>query len=252
MKEFFHGDPGDEHRHPGTSLDFSREQLMEAKRMQEHRAQILKVLDNIPQDQNSDENKYEDSKGKKGWSNPVRPVIGLGLEAIVRALNPKRGVELGTARGRSGLHMALGGLQILDTCEMQERMATEARNNFANAGIKFNVHNSDSSSFIASYTGEAEIAFIDHAKERTLEDLIALEPHLAEGALVLIDNSFNRASEMEEAVAYVGANYFCGIFTEPPTGEDQAVTGLLVASKDRATFDLAWSTLIDVRSQIMK
>jgi predicted O-methyltransferase YrrM len=209
--------------------------------------QILEVLASIPNEQYADG--YVDPKGKAGFRNPVREVVGAGLTAVVEKLGITSGVELGTALGRSGLHFALGGLRKLDTAEFDAEAAAEAQDNFAKAGLDgFVVWQGDSGAFTEAYAEDGiEMVFIDHAKERYLEDFKNLEAQLAPDALVLMDNTFNRAAECKDAVAYVADNYFCAIFTEPSTGGES--TGLLVASKDREVFDQAFEALIDVRAE---
>lgn len=201
------------------------------------------VLATIPQEQYAAT--YKDVKGKEGWRNPVRPVVAEGLTRIVETLGFQNGVELGTALGSSGLRMAKGGLKHLDTVEFDREAAEIAQANFGKAGVPYMVYNMDSGDFVRDHQSPIDLLFIDHAKERYLEDLQGLEPHLEPKALVLLDNTFNRASECKDAVAYVADNYFSAIFTEPPTGGE--TTGLLVASKDRYTFNMAMKCLLDVR-----
>lgn len=218
---------------------------METLRGKENMDNIRAVLATIPQEQYVDA--YTDNRGKNGYRNPVRPVIAEGLTAIVKRLGLKNGVELGTALGSSGLRMALGGLETLDTNEFDPEAAATARENFAAAGLPgFRVHNMDSQQFTDSWSGPIDLLFVDHAKERYLEDFQALEPYLTENALVLMDNTFNRATECKDAVAYVADGYYSSIFTEPSTGGE--TTGLLVASHSREVFESAMSALLDVRS----
>lgn len=212
------------------------------------RKKILEVLSTIPQEQNVQG--YVDVKGKEGFRNPVRPFVGKGLEDLARRIPLRKGVELGTALGRSGLHFALGGVKELDTVEFDPEAAGIAQRNFKDAGVLFDVHCMDSGKFTTEYDGgPIDFVFIDHAKERYLEDFQALEPNLTSVGLVLMDNTFNRASECAEAVAYVSANYYSFMFTEPPTGQDGVTTGLLVASKDRRVVQEAFNTLMDVRNE---
>lgn len=207
---------------------------------------ITKVLAGIPDEQNVDP--YTDTKGKEGFRNPVRPAVGEGLTELVARLKLRKGVELGTALGRSGLHMALGGLEQLATVEFDSDAAEQARDHFAAAGLpKFVVHNMDSEEFTRQWHHPIDLLFIDHAKDRYLGDLQALEAYLTPNALVLLDNAYNRADALQECAAYVAGNYHAAIFMEPPTGKDGVTTGLLVASKDRATFDIAMQTLENVR-----
>jgi predicted O-methyltransferase YrrM len=213
--------------------------------MDERKQRITAVLDTIPDEQYVDG--YVDPKGKTGFRNPVRAGVAKGLTTIVDRLGIKQGVELGTALGRSGLYFALGGLERLDTVEFDVDAARAAQANFARADLQgFRVHHQDSGDFTRNYPDAIEMVFIDHAKERYLEDFQNLEGHLEPDALVLMDNTFNRAGECKDAVAYVADNYYTAIFTEPPTGGE--TTGLLVASKDRFTFDLAFQALVDSRA----
>lgn len=233
------------------SLDFSREQLLGGRMDEEaRRTQILSVLRTIPEEQYAQG--YTDVKGKEGWRNPVREAIGMGLTELVRRFGFKDAVELGTALGRSGLQMFLGGLQHLRTVEMDREAAKVAQANFNKAGVEAVVFNMDSATYAAMHEGEIGLLFMDHAKPRTLPDLEALEPWLLPDALVLVDNSFNRSAEMQDAVAYVASNYYASIFTEPASkGRDgPETTGLLIASKDRATFDTAFRTMVDLRSEM--
>jgi predicted O-methyltransferase YrrM len=210
------------------------------------RERINAVLDAIPNEQYVDG--YVDPKGKQGFRNPVREVVGRGLTKIVDKLQIKTGVELGTALGRSGLHFALGGLEQLDTVEFDAEAAAIAKGNFQAAGLDvFHVHNLDSGEFTRDWPYPVDMVFIDHAKERYLEDFQNLESRLTPNALVLMDNTFNRASECKDAVAYVADHYYSAIFTEPSTGGES--TGLLVASKYRLVFDLALSALMDARTE---
>lgn len=257
MGEFYSGDPGDETDRgrirqrvaiPGGALPELDIRIQEREEMS-RREQIEAVLATIPEEQNV--KGYVDPKGKKGFQNPVRPVVGRALERLSRDVPLRRGVELGTALGRSGLMFALGGVRELDTVEFEKWAADTATENFAKAGVSgFNVHNMDSGTFTAEFDKPIDFVFIDHAKERYLEDLQNLEPQLSENALVLMDNTFNRAAECADAVAYVAEQYpYCFMFTEPPTGKDGVTTGLLVASKSRATATTAFKTLMDVRAE---
>jgi len=227
------------------SLDFSREQLTGDYLMHES-TKIREVLNRIPTDQYVEANRYRDITGKEGFRNPVRAVVGKGLTRIVEQMGFKDAVELGTGPGSSGLHLALGGLRTLNTVEQDSEAAQIARTNFAEAELPgFTVHNMDSGRFIGEWVGSIQLVLFDHAKPRYLGDLQALEPFLDPNALVLMDNTYNRASECKDAVAYVADNYYSAIFTEPPT--DGETTGLLVASKDRYTFNMAMKCLLDVR-----
>lgn len=208
---------------------------------------IRQVRDQIPNEQYATE--YTDKEAKHGWRNPVREVVGKGLTEVVKRLGIKTGVEFGTALGRSGLHFAEGGLKELDTVEFDAEAAVESQGNFRAAGLEgFRVHNMDSGDFANGWDKEGVgMVFIDHAKERYLPDFQAIEPYLAPDALILMDNTFNRATECKDAVAYVADGYYAAIFTEPAT--DGESTGLLVASRDRDVFDRAFEALMDVRGE---
>jgi predicted O-methyltransferase YrrM len=220
-------------------------------------AQIKAVLDTIPNEQYAVS--YHDPHGKDGYRNPVREVVGEGLTALVGNLQLSKphqivGVELGTALGRSGLHMALGGMRNLYTVEFDTDAAETAKANFDAAGLAtYSVYNGDSGEFTENYNGApVDLLFVDHAKERYLPDFKNIESHLTDDALILMDNSFNRQPETKDAVAYVSDNYYAAIFTEPSSGAQEGTTettGLLVASKSREVFDLAFSTLMTVRGQ---
>ena len=205
---------------------------------------IEAVLATIPQEQYTDG--YVDPTGKEGFRNPVREVVGRGLTILTQRLGIKSVTELGTALGSSGLRFALGGVTELDTVEFDPEASNIAQGNFEKAGLDgFKVHNKDSGVFVAEYSKVIEALFIDHAKPRYLGDLQGLEHLLTSKAVVLLDNTFNRQPETKDAAAYVADNYFSGIFTEPSTGGE--TTGLMVASKDREVFDIAWTALMDVR-----
>ena len=118
--------------------------------------------------------------------------VGALLRVLTLSLGATRVLEIGTAVGYSGIWMAgalpPGGLLI--TLEMDEERATEARGNFARAGVadRVSVIVGDAQLKIAKVAGPFDLIFKDGDKtlySPLLDRLVAL---LRPGGLLVTDN----------------------------------------------------------------
>lgn len=161
--------------------------------------------------------------------NPVKPDTAPLLSAYTGMREPGQIFEMGTAYGFSALHLALGnhGSRIL-TVEFDPEVAATAQATLDEAGVDALVMPHSVQEVVASLAPETrfDMVVIDHDKASYLADFRALEPFLADGALVLADNVNDRRAECGDFVEYMQTHFnFCQII---PT---QA--GLLVAEYRR-------------------
>ena len=179
----------------------------------------------------------------------VDPMDGLHLEVLVRACGARKVVEIGTLGGYSGICIAraLPEDGRLYTCEISQRHAAVARQNFEAAGVadKVEILVGPASSTLPELAaqGPFDLVFVD--AEKTGYPFYArwAESHLRVGGTLVADNAFAwglvlqkrienpdhalAAEAMREFNAYVAASprFRATIF---PTGE-----GLVVAVKVR-------------------
>ena len=123
----------------------------------------------------------------------------LMLFRLVRELEPRECLELGTAFGISGSYQAAGlernGEGRLTTLEGSEDWASHARETFEELGLaeRVDLRVGPIAESLPALTGSAgpfDFAFIDaeHQEEATLEEFDAVLPMLASGAVVVIDD----------------------------------------------------------------
>jgi predicted O-methyltransferase YrrM len=116
---------------------------------------------------------------------------GRFLAALVRALDPRIVLEVGTAIGYSTLHMAdaMGGGRLV-TLELDAARATQARDLLARAGVaeRVEIVEGDALETIDGLDGPFDLLFLDAAKDQYPDYLALAEPKLSERALVVVDN----------------------------------------------------------------
>ena len=118
---------------------------------------------------------------------------GRFLGTLVRTLRARRVLELGTFTGYSSISMALalpaGGRVI--TCDVNEETTAIARRYAEEAGVadRIDFRLGPALETIAELDGPFELVFIDADKENYVEYYEATLPLLAEGGLMVVDNT---------------------------------------------------------------
>ena len=137
------------------------------------------------------------------------------MSTLVREARPDLVVECGTAIGYSGLWIARelrrAGKGSLITIELDPDRADQARTNFTQAGV---------AELVEVRVGEAEqvldnldsgvtvdFAHIDNEFNNYYPCFRAVEPNLAEGAILLADNVGIGQAEMLDYLEFVRANF---------------------------------------------
>jgi predicted O-methyltransferase YrrM len=116
---------------------------------------------------------------------------GRFLAILVRALDPQRVLEVGTAIGYSTLHMAeqLGRGRII-TIERDPVRASQARDFLTRAGVidKVEIVEADAMQAIEELAGPFDFLFLDASKDQYTDYLRKAEPKASERALLVVDN----------------------------------------------------------------
>ena len=118
---------------------------------------------------------------------------GRFLGVLVRSLGARRVLELGTFTGYSSISMALalpaGGRVV--TCDVNEETTAIARRYAEEAGVadRIDYRLGPALETIASLDGPFDLVFIDADKENYVNYYDATVPLLAEGGLMVIDNT---------------------------------------------------------------
>jgi predicted O-methyltransferase YrrM len=129
----------------------------------------------------------------------VAPVWGRFLMRTVRELSPRSCLELGTGFGISAAYQAtaleLNGAGTLITFELDQVRGAIAEEGLSRLGLdrRVDLHmgpQSDSLGRVLQGAGAIDYAFLDadHSEEATLAHFEALLPHLARGAIVILDD----------------------------------------------------------------
>ena len=153
----------------------------------------------------------------------VGPMDGLHLEVLARAIGARRGVEIGTLGGYSGVCLArgMGPQGVLHTFELDPARAELARASFELAGVggQVRIHVGRALERLRDVEGEGpfDLVFIDADKQGYPAYLAWAEEHLRVGGIVLGDNAFAFGHVHETA----------------PSGEDAAAVAPLRAFAER-------------------
>ena len=139
------------------------------------------------------------------------PIIGRDKGRVLRRLllrhRPRCGVEIGSLLGYSailiGANLARGGR--LTCIEVNPFLAWISQENADRAGLagRVKVLAGDALRILPRLRGPVDLVFIDANKEDYLEYLRAIEPRLAEGALVVADNTGIFRREVKAYLAHV-------------------------------------------------
>ena len=153
----------------------------------------------------------------------VGPMDGLHLEVLARAIGARRGVEIGTLGGYSGVCLArgMGPQGVLHTFELDPARAEVARASFELAGVsrQVRIHVGRALERLGDVEGEGpfDLVFVDADKQGYPAYLAWAEEHLRVGGIVLGDNAFAFGHVHETA----------------PSGEDAAAVAPLRAFAER-------------------
>ncbi|MBE7093493.1 MAG: O-methyltransferase [Clostridiales bacterium] len=113
------------------------------------------------------------------------------LLLTVKALQPKRILEIGTAVGLSGSAMLLACPEArLTTMELEEDRYLEAKENFASLGVKDRVtaYLGDAGEILAMMDGEYDFVFLDGPKAQYEKYLFDLKRLMKKGATLFADD----------------------------------------------------------------
>jgi predicted O-methyltransferase YrrM len=122
----------------------------------------------------------------------IGPERGKALAEVVRAVKPKRVLEVGTLVGYSTILIAreLEDDAEIVTIEIDEDEAATARQNIREADVKPKVQVivGDASEIIPNLNGEFDLVFLDGDKHVYLQQLKLVEDKLHKGSAVIADN----------------------------------------------------------------
>ncbi len=132
------------------------------------------------------------------------PIIGEAesriLEFFVDLLRPKKVLEVGTANGYSGIILGGKGAK-LTTLEIDERIAREARENFAQFKINAELIVGDALQTVKQIKTKFDLIFLDFTKRNYIKILPDLLTVLNErGVLIADDVSFEKCQDFKESV----------------------------------------------------
>ncbi len=133
----------------------------------------------------------------------ITPETGEFLLLLVRALQARRVLEIGTSNGYSTLWLAeavrpLGGK--VTTVEKSSGKVDMARQNFARAGMQpwIDSQRSDAGEYLKKAAAESfDFVFLDSGREEYVGWWRDLQRVLATGGLLVADNAVSHAPELE-------------------------------------------------------
>ncbi len=175
-------------------------------------------------------NRFDEARKNSGnptWN--ISRETGLFLHTLIRAMNARRVLEIGTSTGYSGLYLAealthTGGTLV--TIESHAERFAIAKETFAVAGLQ-NIEQiqGHAPEVLPGITGIFDILFFDATKEEHLSYFKTLDSKLRVNGLIITDNIISHAKELQGYKEYLEAqsNYQ---HTVVPIG-----TGLLVSLK---------------------
>ncbi len=126
---------------------------------------------------------------------PISPDAGKLMYALIRATRPQTVVEFGMSYGISTIHLAAAvrdnGAGRVFTTEMSAKKIAAAKATFADLGLAdvITVLEGDALTTLRDVDGPVGVALLDGWKEMYLPVLDLLEPKLADGSLVVADNT---------------------------------------------------------------
>ena len=124
----------------------------------------------------------------------LRPATEQLVISLIKEKQPKTILEIGTAIGFSGAVMLLNSKAILNTIEIDERMASVAKQNFLNCGIidRATIFSGDCKEIIPKITGQYDFIFLDGPKGQYLSLYPYLKDILNVSGMLVCDNVLYR------------------------------------------------------------
>lgn len=138
----------------------------------------------------------------------ISPREGLYLYNLVVERHLKRGLEIGTSNGYSGIWIA-SGMRVthghLLTLEINAERAALARENFLAAGVKpyVTLEQTDARKEIPRLTGPFDFVFIDAWKSDYLAYLEMVLPKVSPGGVIVAHNVLDMAAELQDFIRRV-------------------------------------------------
>lgn len=119
---------------------------------------------------------------------------GRLLKMLVRMINPRMVLELGTYSGYSALCMAEGLLRpeaCVHTIEIEDELEDFLREHFAQSphGYRVHLHIGDAVKVLGEIEGDFDLAFIDANKRDYVEYYEMVLPRIAPGGFIIADNT---------------------------------------------------------------
>jgi predicted O-methyltransferase YrrM len=138
----------------------------------------------------------------------ISPREGLYLYNLVVRHHLKRGLEIGTSNGYSGIWIASGmratGGHLL-TLEIDEERAQLARENFQAAGVEryVTLERADALQTLPKLTGPFDFVFIDAEKSDYVRYLQMVLPLVPNGGVIVAHNVSDMADELRDFIERV-------------------------------------------------
>ena len=144
---------------------------------------------------------------RKAFLPIVGPEKGKVLVSVLRDVNPRRVLEIGTLVGYSAILMGknIDSVAEIITVEVHAGEAEAAKKNVERANLrpKVRVIIGDAKKVIPQLGGVFDFVFLDAAKFEYLKYLMLAEDKLHEGSVVVADNAGMFASQMQDYLDYV-------------------------------------------------
>ena len=133
---------------------------------------------------------------------------GEFLHALILATGAKRGLEIGTGYGYSGLWIASALAQNggkLITIDRDPRKSDAARTTFQSAGLapQVDLRTGEAATVLASLQGPFDFVLSDADKENCVRYVELIAPKLGERAIVLTDNTISHPDDLAAFVAWI-------------------------------------------------
>ncbi len=137
---------------------------------------------------------------------------GEFLSVLVRAMNARRVLEIGTSNGYSTLWLALAAKAIdghVTTVELSDFKLALAASNFAQSGLAAfitQVHDEAGAVLRGSPESSFDLVFLDSERAEYLGWWPDIRRVLRKGGLLVVDNATSHSAEMAPFVALVAAD----------------------------------------------